>query len=62
MSLEPQPPVPASAPSTTGRLKLQLGDITAMNVSAIVNSTDTTLLAGGPVHLALHRAAGPGLA
>jgi len=62
MSLEPQPPAPASVPSTTGRLKLQLGDITAMNVSAIVNSTDTTLLAGGPVHLALHRAAGPGLA
>jgi O-acetyl-ADP-ribose deacetylase (regulator of RNase III) len=55
---ETQPPVPVM----TTRLKLQLGDITAMNVAAIVNSTDTTLLAGGPVHLALHRAAGPGLA
>jgi len=46
----------------TTRLRLQLGDITTMNVEAIVNSTDTTLLAGGPVHAAVHRAAGPGLA
>ena len=45
----------------TSRLKLQLGDITSMNVDAVVNSTDITLLAGGPVHVAIHRAAGPGL-
>ena len=44
------------------RFMLQLGDITAMNVEAIVNSTDPSLLAGGPVHAAIHEAAGPGLA
>ncbi len=43
------------------RLKLQLGDITAMETEAVVNSTDETLAAGGPVHVAIHRAAGPGL-
>ena len=46
----------------TNRFKLQLGDITAMSVGAVVNSTDNTLLSGGPVHVAVHRAAGPGLA
>ena len=43
------------------RFFLQLGDITSMNVDAIVNSSDTTLLDGGPVHSAVHGAAGPGL-
>jgi O-acetyl-ADP-ribose deacetylase (regulator of RNase III) len=46
----------------TNRLRLQLGDITAMRVDALVNSTDYTLQAGGPVHVAVHRAAGPELA
>jgi O-acetyl-ADP-ribose deacetylase (regulator of RNase III) len=32
-----------------------------MNVEAIVNSSDSTLLGGGPVHAAVHAAAGPGL-
>lgn len=44
------------------RLQLQLGDIVAMEVDAIVNSTDITLLDGGPVHQAVHAAAGPALA
>jgi len=44
------------------RFRLQLGDITSMNVEAVVNSTDTTLRSGGPVHAAMHRVAGPGLA
>lgn len=48
--------------SLTPRLQLLLGDITAMKVDAIVNSTDTTLMYGGPVHRAVHQAAGPGLA
>jgi len=50
------PPLP-----TLSRLQLQLGDITAMNVEAVVNSTDESLLSGGPVHVAIHRAAGPAL-
>jgi O-acetyl-ADP-ribose deacetylase len=45
----------------TSRLKLQLGDITAMSTEAVVNSTDPSLTAGGPVHVAIHRAAGPEL-
>ena len=45
----------------TSRLKLQLGDITSMTTEAVVNSTDETLAAGGPVHVAIHLAAGPGL-
>nr|WP_320131078.1 macro domain-containing protein [uncultured Holophaga sp.] len=43
------------------RFRLQLGDITAMEADAIVNSTDGTLLDGGPVHQAVHRAGGPEL-
>jgi O-acetyl-ADP-ribose deacetylase len=43
------------------RFFLQLGDITSMNVEAIVNSSDITLMDGGPVHTAVHEAAGPGL-
>jgi O-acetyl-ADP-ribose deacetylase (regulator of RNase III) len=46
----------------TARFKLQLGDITAVHAGAVVNSTGTTLLSGGPVHAAIHAAAGPGLA
>jgi O-acetyl-ADP-ribose deacetylase (regulator of RNase III) len=46
----------------TPRLQLQLGDITSMEVDALVNSTDTTLLDGGPVHKAVHEAAGQALA
>lgn len=44
------------------RFSLQFGDITSMNVEAIVNSTDESLLIGGPVHRAIHEAAGPELA
>ncbi len=44
------------------RFSLQFGDITSMNVEAVVNSTDETLLEGGPVHRAIHEAAGPELA
>jgi O-acetyl-ADP-ribose deacetylase len=43
------------------RFMLQLGDITSMNVEAIVNSSDGSLVDGGPVHAAIHEAAGPGL-
>ena len=47
--------------AVSSRFKLQLGDITSMTVDAIVNSTDASLTSGGPVHVAVHRAAGPGL-